>query len=104
MRSVHEANLAAVEYAGAAHLLVGLLAVDGAAGTLLRSVGVDPAATVAAVRADPSIRISSEPYAPMVAILEPTGGGSVVMPVLSRMWQGYARQALEEVEKELLSR
>lgn len=36
-------------------------------------------------------------------ILEPTRAGVLVMPALGRMWQGYARQALEEVEKALLA-
>ena len=37
-------------------------------------------------------------------VLEPTRAGSLVMPALGRMWQGYARQALEEVEQALLAR
>jgi hypothetical protein len=36
-------------------------------------------------------------------ILDPTRAGVLVMPALGRMWQGYARQALEEVEKALLA-
>ena len=36
--------------------------------------------------------------------LHPTAGGRLVMPALGRMWQGYARQALEEIEKALLGR
>jgi hypothetical protein len=35
-------------------------------------------------------------------ILDPTRAGVLAMPALGRMWQGYARQALEEVEKALL--
>ena len=34
--------------------------------------------------------------------LRPSTGGALVVPALRRMWQGYARQALEEVEKALL--
>jgi hypothetical protein len=34
--------------------------------------------------------------------IHPSTGGALVMPALGRMWQGYARQALEEVEKALL--
>ena len=37
-------------------------------------------------------------------LVEPTRAGTLVMPAFGRMWQGYARQALEEVEKALLSR
>ena len=37
-------------------------------------------------------------------LVEPTRAGTVVMPAFGRMWQGYARQSLEEVEKALLSR
>lgn len=36
-------------------------------------------------------------------ILDPTRAGALVMPALGRMWQGYARQALEEVEQALLA-
>ncbi len=36
-------------------------------------------------------------------VLEPTRAGALVMPALGRMWQGYARQALEEVEQALLA-
>lgn len=36
-------------------------------------------------------------------VLQPTRVGSVVMPVFARMWQGYARQALEEIERALLA-
>ena len=35
-------------------------------------------------------------------VVEPTRGGAVLMPAFTRMWQGYARQALEEVESALL--
>ena len=37
-------------------------------------------------------------------IVRPTRAGSVVMPAFARMWQGYARQALEEIERALLAR
>lgn len=30
------------------------------------------------------------------------GAGALLMPLLGRMWQGYARQALEEVERVLV--
>ena len=33
----------------------------------------------------------------------PTRAGSLVMPAFARMWQGYARQALEEIEVALLA-
>lgn len=36
-------------------------------------------------------------------IVQPTGAGALVMPVFARMWQGYARQALEEIERALLA-
>jgi Polyketide cyclase / dehydrase and lipid transport len=36
-------------------------------------------------------------------VLTPTRAGTLVMPALGRMWQGYARQALEEVEQALLA-
>ena len=36
-------------------------------------------------------------------IVRPTGVGGVAMPLLARMWQGYARQALEEIERALLA-
>lgn len=36
-------------------------------------------------------------------IVRPTRAGSVVMPAFARMWQGYARQALEEIERALLA-
>jgi hypothetical protein len=32
----------------------------------------------------------------------PTGPGRLAMPVFGRMWRGYARQALEEIESVLL--
>lgn len=35
-------------------------------------------------------------------ILQPTGAGGLMMPAFARMWQGYARQALEEIERALL--
>lgn len=35
-------------------------------------------------------------------IVQPTREGRAVMPVFARMWQGYARQALEEIERALL--
>ncbi len=34
--------------------------------------------------------------------VRPTRVGAVVMPVFARMWHGYARQALEEIERALL--
>ena len=34
-------------------------------------------------------------------VVEPTRVGALVMPAFGRMWQGYARQALEEVERAL---
>jgi hypothetical protein len=34
--------------------------------------------------------------------IRPSTGGALVMSALGRMWQGYARQALEEIEKALL--
>ncbi|PKH42883.1 SRPBCC family protein [Nocardioides alpinus] len=37
-------------------------------------------------------------------VVEPTRAGSMVMPVFARMWQGYARQALEEIERALVPR
>ncbi|MBL0749618.1 SRPBCC family protein [Nocardioides baculatus] len=37
-------------------------------------------------------------------IVTPTRVGALVMPAFGRMWQGYARQALEEVEQALLAR
>ena len=33
----------------------------------------------------------------------PTRAGAFVMPAFARMWQGYARQALEEIEQALLA-
>lgn len=33
----------------------------------------------------------------------PTRAGALVMPAFGRMWQGYARQALEEIERALLA-
>ena len=33
----------------------------------------------------------------------PTRAGALVMPAFGRMWQGYARQALEEIEQALLA-
>lgn len=33
--------------------------------------------------------------------LTPTGAGRLVLPAFARMWGGYARQALEEVESVL---
>lgn len=36
--------------------------------------------------------------------VEPTRAGALVMPAFGRMWQGYARQALEEVERALVAR
>ena len=35
-------------------------------------------------------------------IVRPTRAGALVMPAFGRMWHGYARQALEEVERALL--
>ena len=37
-------------------------------------------------------------------VVEPTRAGALAMPAFGRMWQGYARQALEEVERALLAR
>ena len=37
-------------------------------------------------------------------VVDPTRGGALLMPAFARMWQGYARQALEEVERALLPR
>lgn len=37
-------------------------------------------------------------------VVEPARAGALVMPAFARMWQGYARQALEEVERALLPR
>ncbi|WP_457206206.1 SRPBCC family protein [Nocardioides sp. P5_C9_2] len=34
--------------------------------------------------------------------ITPTAAGRLAMPVLARMWRGYARQALEEIESLLL--
>ncbi len=36
-------------------------------------------------------------------VVRPTWIGGVAMPLLARMWQGYARQALEEIERALLA-
>jgi len=36
-------------------------------------------------------------------IVEPTAAGAFLMPAFTRMWQGYARQALEEIERALLA-
>lgn len=36
-------------------------------------------------------------------VVQPTRAGSMVMPAFARMWQGYARQALEEIERALLA-
>ena len=36
-------------------------------------------------------------------VVEPARGGALLMPVFARMWQGYARQALEEIEQALLA-
>ncbi len=36
-------------------------------------------------------------------IVTPTRAGALVMPAFGRMWQGYARQALEEIERALLA-
>ncbi len=33
----------------------------------------------------------------------PTRAGALVMPAFGRMWQGYARQGLEEIEQALLA-
>ena len=35
--------------------------------------------------------------------LRPSTGGALVMRAFGRMWQGYARQALEEIDKALLA-
>ena len=37
-------------------------------------------------------------------VVQPTRAGTLAMPLVARMWQGYARQALEEVERALLAR
>ncbi len=37
-------------------------------------------------------------------VVQPTRAGTLVMPLVARMWQGCARQALEEVERALLAR
>lgn len=34
--------------------------------------------------------------------IRPSTGGALLMPAFGRMWQGYARQALEEIEKALV--
>ncbi len=36
--------------------------------------------------------------------VHPSAGGALLMPAIGRMWQGYARQALEEIETALLRR
>jgi hypothetical protein len=37
-------------------------------------------------------------------LVQPTRAGAFVMPAFARMWQGYARQALEEIEGALVVR
>ncbi|HEY4332941.1 MAG TPA: SRPBCC family protein, partial [Ilumatobacteraceae bacterium] len=34
--------------------------------------------------------------------ITPTAAGRLAMPVFARLWQGYARQAMDEIEKILV--